>query len=57
MCKKGCNIFADKTIKKLFDGKSNLANNKSWSTEYLSSNISAKVVKNLKAPLIRILTH
>ena len=45
--KKGCNIFADKTIKKLFDGKSNLANNKSWSTEYLSSNISAKVVKNL----------
>ena len=45
--KKGCNIFADKTIKKLFDGKSNLANNKSWSTEYLSSNISAKIVKNL----------
>ncbi len=45
--KKGCGIFADKAIKKLFDGKSNLANNKSWSTEYLSSNISAKVVKNL----------
>ena len=45
--KKGCNIFADKTIKKLFDGKSNLANKKNWSTEYLSSNISAKVVKNL----------
>ena len=45
--KKGCNIFADKTVKNLFDGKSNLANNKSWSTEYLSSKISAKVVKNL----------
>ena len=46
--KKGCNIFGDKTIKKLFDGKSSLANKKSWSTEYLSSNISAKVVKNLE---------
>tara|TARA_B100001123_G_scaffold443280_1_gene588990 strand:- start:520 stop:1770 length:1251 start_codon:yes stop_codon:yes gene_type:complete len=45
--KKGCNIYADKTIKNLFDGKSNLANIKSWSTEYLSSKISAKVVKNL----------
>ncbi len=46
--KKGCNIFGDKTIKRLFDGKSSLANKKSWSTEYLSSNISAKVVKNLE---------
>ena len=44
--KKGCNIYGDKD-KKLFDGKAILANNKSWSTEYLSSNISAKVVKNL----------
>ena len=52
--KKGCNIFADKTIKKLFDGKSNLANNKSWSTEYLSSNISAKVVKNLNEAIKHI---
>ncbi len=45
--KKGCNVFGDKNIKKIFDGKSKLANNKNWSTEYLSSNISAKVVKNL----------
>ena len=45
--KKGCNIYGDKTVKKLFAGKSNLINNKSWSTEYLSANISAKVVKNL----------
>ena len=44
---KGCNIFGDKTIRKIFNGNSNLANSKSWSTEYLSSNISAKVVKNL----------
>tara|TARA_Y100001970_G_scaffold253229_1_gene327771 strand:- start:3408 stop:4658 length:1251 start_codon:yes stop_codon:yes gene_type:complete len=45
--KKGCSIVCDKTVKKLFNGKSNLANNKSWTTEYLSSKISAKVVKNL----------
>ena len=45
--KKGCNIFGDRSIRKLFDGKSRLANIKSWGTEYLSSNISAKVVKNL----------
>ncbi len=45
--KKGCNVFGDKNIKEIFDGKSKLANNKNWSTEYLSSNISAKVVKNL----------
>ena len=45
--KKGCNIFGDKTINKIYEGKSKLANIKNWSTEYLSSNISAKVVKNL----------
>ena len=44
---KGCNIFGDKTIRKIFNGNSSLANSKSWSKEYLSSNISAKVVKNL----------
>tara|TARA_B100002051_G_scaffold187216_1_gene177243 strand:- start:98 stop:1348 length:1251 start_codon:yes stop_codon:yes gene_type:complete len=45
--KKGCNIYGDKAIKKIFKGKSSLANSKSWSTEYLSSNISAKIVKNV----------
>ena len=45
--KKGCNIYGDKIIKKIFKGKSSLANSKSWSTEYLSSNISAKIVKNV----------
>jgi len=44
---KGCNIYGDRTIRKLFDGKSSSANNKNWSKEYLSSNISARVVKNL----------
>ena len=45
---KGCSIYGDKTVKKLFDGKSNLASNKNWSKEYLSSKISAKVVENVR---------
>ncbi len=45
--KQGCNIYADKIIRKLFDGKSNIAKTKNWSTEYLSSNISAKVVNDV----------
>ncbi len=46
--KKGCGIYGDKTVKKLFDGKSNLASNKNWSKEYLSAKISAKVVENVR---------
>ena len=42
-----CEIFADKIIKKNFKGKSNLAKNKNWSTEYLSSKVSVKSVKNI----------
>ena len=45
--KKGCNIYGDKSVKKIFKGKTSLASNKNWSTEYLSSNISAKVVKDV----------
>ena len=45
--KKGCNIYGDKNVKKLFKGKANLANQKNWSTEYLSANISAKVVRDV----------
>jgi len=46
--KKGCKIFGDKTVKKLFKGKSILANKKNWSTEYLSSKISVKIVTDIK---------
>ena len=42
-----CEIFADKIIKKNFKGKSNLAKKKNWSTEYLSSKVSVKSVKNI----------
>ena len=45
--KKGCNIYGDKSIKKIFKGNVSLASNKNWSTEYLSSNISAKVVEDV----------
>ena len=51
---KGCNIYGDKIIKKLFNGKSILASSKSWSTEYLSKNISAKVVRNMKEAIKHI---
>ena len=45
--KKGCNIYGDRSVKKIFNGKTSLASNKNWSTEYLSSNISAKIVKDV----------
>ncbi len=45
--KKGCNIYGDRSTKKIFKGKVFLANNKSWSKEYLSSNISSKVVSDI----------
>tara|TARA_B100001029_G_scaffold97313_1_gene79946 strand:+ start:2280 stop:3530 length:1251 start_codon:yes stop_codon:yes gene_type:complete len=46
--KKGCGIYGDRTVKKIFDGKSNLASSKNWSKEYLSSKISAKIVENVR---------
>ena len=46
--KKGCNIYGDRKTKKIFNGKMSSARDKSWSTEYLSSNISAKVVRDVK---------
>ena len=47
LTKNGCKIYGDKTIKKKFSGKTLIANNKTWSTEHLSSNISVKVVQNI----------
>ncbi len=52
--KKGCTIYGDKTINTLFKGKSNLANKKSWSTEYLTSKISAKIVENVNDAIMHI---
>ena len=47
LTKNGCKIYGDKTIKKNFSGKTLIANNKTWSTEHLSSKISVKVVQNI----------
>jgi len=44
---KGCNIYGDRSVKKIFKGRASLASNKNWSTEYLSSNISARIVKDV----------
>tara|TARA_B100001029_G_C15015595_1_gene427118 strand:- start:9 stop:1259 length:1251 start_codon:yes stop_codon:yes gene_type:complete len=42
-----CTIYADKKIKKIFQGKSKNASEKNWSTEYLSAKVSVKSVKDV----------
>ena len=42
-----CVIYADKKIKNIFRGKSIIAKEKNWSTEYLSAKVSVKSVKNI----------
>tara|TARA_B100000700_G_scaffold18037_1_gene17711 strand:- start:2652 stop:3902 length:1251 start_codon:yes stop_codon:yes gene_type:complete len=47
LTKNNCKIFADRTVRKNFNGKSNLAKEKNWSTEYLSAKVSVKSVNNI----------
>jgi glutamate-5-semialdehyde dehydrogenase len=47
LTKRGCSIYADKKIHKLFNGNSKLANNKTWSKEHLSAKISVKLVDSI----------
>ena len=47
LTKRGCSIYADKKIYKLFNGNSKLANKKTWSTEHLSAKISVKLVDSI----------
>ena len=47
LTKNNCKIFADRIVRKNFNGKSNLAKEKSWSTEYLSAKVSVKSVNNI----------
>ena len=42
----GCKIYGDKFLRKYYDGKIYLAKERNWSTEYLSSSLSVKCVKN-----------
>ena len=50
----GCKIYGDKIIKKFFKGKILEANTKNWSTEYLSSTVSVKCVKNCEEAIEHI---
>ncbi|GIS77746.1 MAG: hypothetical protein CM1200mP13_11050 [Candidatus Pelagibacterales bacterium] len=44
--KNGCKIIGDKILKGYYNGQVYPAKEKDWSTEYLSSIVSVKVVKN-----------
>ena len=54
LTKNNCKIFADRIVRKNFNGKSNLAKEKSWSTEYLSAKVSVKCVKNVNEAINHI---
>ena len=47
LSKRGCSIYADKKILKLFNGNSKLANSKTWTKEHLSAKISVKLVDSI----------
>ena len=44
--KNNCKIYGDSVLRKYYKGKIYTAKNKDWSTEYLSSIVSVKCVKN-----------
>ena len=46
--KNHCEGVADSKIKKIYKGKIQMANKKTWSTEHLSSKISVKLVNNIE---------
>ncbi len=48
LSKKGCEIYADNKIKKIFNGDSKLAKLNIWSKEFLSAKIAVKMVGSLK---------
>ena len=54
LSEKGCTIYADRKIKKLYKGKTKIANNKIWYKEFLSANISVKLVNNIKEAIEHI---
>ena len=47
LTKNKCEIIADATIRKNFNGKSKKANEKDWSKEYLATKVSVKAVDNI----------
>ena len=51
---KNCKIYGDKILKKHYKGKLYPAKEKDWSTEYLSSAVSVKVVNNTREAIDHI---
>ena len=54
LLEKGCTIYADKKIKKIFKSRVKSASEKNWYKEYLAPAVSVKVVKNLKEAINHI---
>tara|TARA_Y100001958_G_scaffold151001_1_gene135449 strand:- start:3499 stop:4752 length:1254 start_codon:yes stop_codon:yes gene_type:complete len=54
LVKNGCEIFADKKTRKIFKGRSRIASEKDWSTEYLAPKVSVRIVKNLQEAINHI---
>ena len=52
--KNGCIIYADKKIKKIYKRKVRIANNKTWSKEFLSAKISVKLVSDINEAIDHI---
>ena len=50
----GCKIYGEKTLAKFYKGKIFKATEKDWSTEYLSSAVSVKIVNNLNEAISHI---
>ena len=51
---KNCKIYGDKTLKKHYKGRLYPAKEKDWSTEYLSSSVSVKVVNSSREAIDHI---
>ena len=52
--KNKCIIYADRKIKKIYKGKTKIANNKTWSKEFLSAKISVKLVNDINEAIDHI---
>ena len=52
--KNDCIIYADRKIKKIYKGKTKIANNRTWSKEFLSAKISVKLVNDINEAIDHI---
>ena len=54
LSEKGCIIYADNKIKKIYKGKTRDALNSTWKKEFLSSKISVKLINNINEAIEHI---